>query len=117
MTRPPQNSVENKHKPNQCEDHSYNGCGVRLQSGCVMRGQEQSAVGDRCRSTRGSAGTSRGCPCTPRTHQNQTPLFRNLLDFRVFRVFTPDTRHPLTVATDHYYAIATTQNTTTATLP
>jgi hypothetical protein len=32
MTRPPQNSVEDKHKPNQCEDHGYNGCGVRLQS-------------------------------------------------------------------------------------
>jgi len=29
---------------------------------------------------------------------------------------TPDT-HSLTVATDHYYAIATAQNTTTATLP
>jgi tetratricopeptide (TPR) repeat protein len=32
MTRPPQNSVEDKQKPNQCEDHGYNGCGVRLRS-------------------------------------------------------------------------------------
>ncbi len=30
MTRPPQNSIENKHEPNQCEDHGDNGCGVRL---------------------------------------------------------------------------------------
>jgi hypothetical protein len=32
MTRPPQNSFENKLKPNQCEDLRYNGCGVRLRS-------------------------------------------------------------------------------------
>jgi hypothetical protein len=30
MTRLPQNSVDDKHKPNQREELGYNGCGVRL---------------------------------------------------------------------------------------
>ena len=34
MTRPPQNSVEDKHKPNQCED---NGSGVRLVMESISR--------------------------------------------------------------------------------
>jgi len=28
MTNPPQNPVEEKSKPNQCEAHGYNGCVV-----------------------------------------------------------------------------------------
>ena len=30
MTQPPRNSVEDKPKLNQCEDHDYHGCGVRF---------------------------------------------------------------------------------------
>ncbi len=37
MTRPPQNSVDDKHKPNQWEDHRYNGCVARIRQ-VNMRG-------------------------------------------------------------------------------
>ena len=30
MTQPPLNSVADKPKLNQCEDHDYHGCGVRF---------------------------------------------------------------------------------------
>jgi|GEM_PF-5307531 len=43
MAHPPQNRVEDKHKPNQCEDHGYNGCGVRLRDCHRTKGPESFA--------------------------------------------------------------------------
>jgi hypothetical protein len=89
-TRPPQNSVDDKHKPNQCEDHGYNGRGVRLRLKPTVRGP---------------------LPLLPRPPPKSQSTLSCLSCVSWFhtRYPIPDTRYPTpTVATDHGNAITKT---------